>query len=290
MEKKDGKSSSNLEVVGKNTHVIQFGQDEVDLIKQNKCEGATPVEFNLFLYDAQSRGLNPLRNEIYFVKRGGKATHQVGIDGFRKIAQSTGEYEGQTKTEFGSAQNGIPEYAEVGVYRRGFKEALYARAYFKEYAQSYNGKLGTMWAKMPHLMIAKCAESLALRKAFPAELAGLYTGDEMGEQASEKEIKASDYDVAVEVTESNTQCATRTQEKIFEDTMLEYGRVMRWMPLKITTAKSQVLSKLGVEKYEDLTEVQAEKLNSEIYKKLREKISSQKSNIERDVAEITDNK
>jgi phage recombination protein Bet len=185
---------------------IQFGGKEVALIKQSKCPDSTPEEFNLFLYDSASRGLNPLKNEIYFVKRSvynpktgkseGRASHQVGIDGFRIIAQKSGEYRGQTKVEYGAEVTyaGIkaPCWAEVGVMRKGFDTPVYAKAFFAEYVQSFKKdgveKLGTMWQKMPYLMIAKCAEALALRKAFPDCLAGLYTNDEMS-QAEPAEVK-----------------------------------------------------------------------------------------------------
>jgi hypothetical protein len=70
------------------------------------------------------------------------------------------------------------------VLRSDFAEPCWGVARFDAYAQTNKeGKLSMMWAKMGDVMIAKCAESLGLRKAFPQELAGLYTSDEMGQTA-----------------------------------------------------------------------------------------------------------
>ena len=164
---------------------IVITQDQVELIKHTVARDATDDELKLYFFECRRRGVHPLDRLVHFIKRDGKVTFQTSIDLFRSQAEDTGEYRGQKDIEYGEiieADGGkVPEWAKATIKRYDpiTKEILEvsATAYWKEY---YPGeKLGFMWRKMPRGQLGKCAEALALRKAFPRKLAGLYTFDEM---------------------------------------------------------------------------------------------------------------
>lgn len=173
---------------------IEFNQEQVALIKSQIAPKATNDELKLFLYQAQRTGLDPLARQIYAIHRNqkdaqgnwvAKMTIQTSIDGFRVIAERSGVYAGQSEPEFTEDGNTL-KCCKVRVFKFDSKGARYEAAvgvaYWSEYVQAgTNGQPMGLWAKMPHTMLSKVAEALALRKAFPQDLSGLYTSDEMSQ-------------------------------------------------------------------------------------------------------------
>ena len=166
--------------------LIQFNDEQIVLIKSQIAKDCTDSELQLFLYQCKQTGLNPLTRQIYAIKRAGKMTIQTSIDGFRVIAERSGSYAGQDEPIWENDEKGFPIKCTVRVYKftPNFEQRYCAGvgvAHFKEYYP--NPQL--LQKTMPHTMIAKVAEALALRKAFPQDLSGLYTGDEIADAPKE---------------------------------------------------------------------------------------------------------
>lgn len=170
-------------------------REQVEALSDMLAPGASPNELAMIAATAERLGLDLLGRQVYPVKRWNNQvrrevwTMQVSIDGFRLIAERSKRYAGQLGP-YWCGQDGEwrdvwlakepPRAARVGVLRRDFAEPCYAVALFDEYVQkTKDGSVTRMWSEKPALMLAKCAESLALRKAFPQELSGVYTTDEL---------------------------------------------------------------------------------------------------------------
>jgi len=212
-----------------NRPAIVFDDARVEILKTTIMPKSSDAELDFFMIVCRRTGLDPFARQIHAVKRGSyqgkgrdrkwvdKWVYQVAIDGFRLIAERTGKYRGQTVPMF-CGDDGVwkevwlsreaPRACKVGVLRSDFDQPLYAIALWDEYvqlvdryedgpdgqAQSVGKKPNSMWASKPCIMLAKVAEALALRKAFPQELSGIYSDDEMGkadeEEAAERRRNA----------------------------------------------------------------------------------------------------
>lgn len=183
----------------------EFWDDkQLAALRQLGVENAGNGDLAVFLHQAQKTGLDPFSRQLYMIgrwsKSGTKWTIQASIDGLRIVAQRSGEYAGQVGPLWCGPDgewrdvwlaDEPPAAAKVGVLRTGFVEPVWGVARWGAYAQTTKeGKPTAMWARMGDVMLAKCAEALALRKAFPHDLSGIYTDDEMAQADRKGDYKA----------------------------------------------------------------------------------------------------
>ena len=177
-----------------------FTPEQVTMLRHIGVEKATQADLDVFFHQCKRTGLDPFARQIYMIERwskdGAKYTIQTGIDGYRLIGRRSADRAGETisigQPMWAHPENGwqelwlpawgTPAASKVTITRNG--QEFTAIALFDEYKQTKrDGSLTQMWAQRPAGQIAKCAEALAWRMAFPQDLAGIYTDTEM-DQAS----------------------------------------------------------------------------------------------------------
>lgn len=221
---------STQENITKTAKISGFNEDQVKLVIQTVAKGATFPELQMFLYIAKKVGLDPLARQIHFTKFKDKSGNDnmtiiTGIDGYRSIASKTGEHAGTDDAIFDSEDKPKPKKASVTVWRivQGKKEAFTGTARWDEYFPAMASKQ-FMWNKMPYTMLSKCAEALALRKAFPNVLSDVFVEEEM-DQAHADQKKGR---VAVEANESFQceNCGAEISKAIADYSVRMTGRAL----------------------------------------------------------------
>lgn len=165
------------------SEMMQFNSEQSALIKNYLCKGISDDELKLFSAVCKKTGLDPFMKQIYAVKRKDQMTIQTSIDGYRLIAERTGRYSPGRESTYcyeGDKLICATSYVKKQTADGTWHEVA-ASAYYDEYKPTYSNQF---WDSKKHIMLAKCAESLALRKCFPNELSGLYSEDEMAQASN----------------------------------------------------------------------------------------------------------
>lgn len=211
------------------TSPVSLSPATVQTVKNTVFKGATDAELQLFFHKCLSVGCHPLDQLVHPVKfadgRGGfTVTFITSIDLMRSKAEESEEYDGQDEPEFtlGEHEDKFehPVKATVNVYRKGIDRPFVGVAHWSEFFPS-DEKKQFQWKKMPRVMLAKCAEAQALRKAFPKKLNKLYADEEMHQAIKAASGKGGSG--KPEVTDTVPLDAEIVEEGIIEDLFVKKG-------------------------------------------------------------------
>ena len=221
--------------MSKELATIDYNSKEVvDTLIATVAQGLNKQEFSLFAEHCKSTGLNPFKKEVWAIKANNRLQLMTGINGYFTIANRHPEFDGYEEGFVGKDGQELPDTYQgsdyIGawcrVHRKDRKIPAKGVAFKNEYEKNYGN-----WKTMPKSMLLKCAESIALRKAFPQELNGTYTAEEM----------PVEYSQTVEVVQPKPILQSlKTADQIAEE-----------MPAMQTQHSES--DKLGFGKYKDLT-------------------------------------
>lgn len=153
--------------------------DKIRILKNTVCKGASDEELQLFMHVCVRTGLDPFMKQIHSVPRGGQRLIITGIDGLRLIADRTGRYSPGKEATIVYDATGNNIVSATAYIKKMTLDGTWHEVSATAHWSEYNPGSSPIWKKMPHVMLAKCAESAALRKAFPAEMSAVYSEEEM---------------------------------------------------------------------------------------------------------------
>lgn len=219
-----------------------YDQKKIDLIKRTICKGATDDELQLFIQTCNKTGLDPFMRQIFSVKRWDSSekrevmTIQTGIDGYRLIADRTGRYAPGQNPEFGYDKQGNLRFAKSYVKKKtpdGTWHEVSAIAFWDEYVQkTKQGEATHFWKSKGHIMLSKCAEMLALRRAFPAELSGLHVqAEEIPHEAFNKQAEEQKKAIPDKLTQEQLEKLELLLSQ-FADSAEKTSRILSFIEVK----------------------------------------------------------
>lgn len=166
------------------------------MVSGNK-EAVSINELIVFMNLCRFNGLNPWIKEAYCIKYGNEpAAMVIGKEAFEKRADSHPAYDGNTSGIIVSTESGdvkyrtgtfkLPDETVIGgfaeVFRKDRSHPYRVEVSMDEYAgKKKDGTLNSQWSKRPATMIRKVALVQALREAFPHNVSGMYTAEEVGQ-------------------------------------------------------------------------------------------------------------
>lgn len=188
-EKIDQRAVTDIET---NQALAKKLESKRNTIKNTVAKDATDDELDMFMHLAKEYNLDPFQGEIYFWKFGDKdPTIMTSRDGYLKIANQHPAFDGMDSgviypgDDFKKTQDGVehsldisnmskqPQGAYAVVYRTDREVPIRVIIPFSDY-----NKNNKVWNNYPSAMIQKCAESMALKRAF--SVSGLVSKEEMG--------------------------------------------------------------------------------------------------------------
>lgn len=181
----------------------QWSDDQLAVLRHMATDKATPADLRVFLHRCQQLELDPFAGQIHLVEYGGKPTIQVGIHGLESTARTTadrGGFDIEWEDDLWCGPDGQwtdvwlaedpPTAAKATLLRDGkrysavalYREFVGMKKVYQDKKWTGRWEVNSMWSGKPAHMLGKCARAGALRKAFPRQLANVYTAEELGER------------------------------------------------------------------------------------------------------------